>query len=747
MSRYGRPNKTTENILTTVVASSGSGSTVTAESLGCEIVLPVHVPTDIFTENIANFVVNWTDENNKPENVIGFTESGVFGTDTGTIIGVDQQQNALGMTPSLSSYVVSVRLDDSISNVVREFTLTVRRNAASKLNNPNISGPVEEVHATLRFQVVRRPSVNIILPSENPIKQQLVPIRLEWVFSDNTPAQVVEFDNTTDDMTSTIGTLSTPVRRAGTESHIYDANLMLPDDALGTGTITVFRDAGAVEHSNPEIRGPIENVSETFAYDTRGLDKSIPGTVTLCEETYTFANNPHFSGAFCNVLEMLVQSGYIYFVVQFVRDRGSTPTNFLAWDTRGASALFRVPIAGGSCQRLVSFDDVLSGARSLCVFEGEVHYFRGSHYLYQFADATRPESNADWRKQVGEIWKLENGTTPKLVGKTGRIEQKQTARPGDDAPHPYDGIRGGTVSPLVAADDELYHLTGRGDTRELGANLIANKAADDIRNWNLAKLTQTLETRIPVLETNGHPGWENVKQLAQLTRSRVGFRGEQFQFEPTAARTAKIKTAVTDAATSVPLKDFSRVSVPSAGTVLIQGELMTYAGIRSGTLTGVARGAYETTPDGYQVNDTVVFVDYIIDEYLSLSLSNDPSQIYNIVRIAYGDGQEYTVKDETSIADFGRRELSLTGLPLGAEQTAWAEHLAKGYLADFKDPKTVVSLTIEANYDIQIGDVVFVKQTERAHLFNAGQVVEVRQTLSGQQRNQAQTTRLKVVLI
>ena len=109
-------------------------------------------------------------------------------------------------------------------------------------------------------------------------------------------------------------------------------------------------------------------------------------------------------------------------------------------------------------------------------------------------------------------------------------------------------------------------------------------------------------------------------------------------------------------------------------------------------------GAFEMTADGHLVDALVVFVDHMIDEYLSLPLSNDPSRIYNIVTIAYGDGQEYTVKDEASIDAYGRRELSLT-LLIGPEQTACAKPIAQDYLADYKDPKTVVSLSIKTDYD------------------------------------------------
>ena len=194
-------------------------------------------------------------------------------------------------------------------------------------------------------------------------------------------------------------------------------------------------------------------------------------------------------------------------------------------------------------------------------------------------------------------------------------------------------------------------MTECSDTRELGAN----KDADDIRNWVFAKLIQTLETRIPVLETNGHPGWEPVKELAQATRSRVGFRGRQFRLEPSVAQTAKIKTAITDAATSLPLKDFSTVNVPSRGTVSVEGELIAYTGLSSGTLTGLIRGAFETTADGHLVDAQVVFVDHIVDEYLSLNLSNDPSRIKNDIKIHYGN-------DQVSLIKMMRRSRRLEGM-------------------------------------------------------------------------------------
>ena len=621
--------------------------------------------------------------------------------------------------------------DDSTGQV----DIIVNANVATATNDSTLSGPPQNVVLTVVYDTEARtpvvPTVDIVDPEILPWRATELPLVIRW------SEDVTGFALTS--IGSDVGVLSDLVE---VEADEYTVLLTLPANANGDVTITITEESA----QGRLALGPASDYSETFAYDTRATDQAIANSMTLCEETYDFADNPHFTGAFVNVLEMLVHSGYVYFIVGFIRDHGSMPTNFLNWTQRGASALFRVAVSGGMCERLEAFEDILAGARSLCVFNNEVYYFRGSHYLYHFENEAGPDTNPDWRQQVGEIWKLENGTMSVLVAKTGRTGQEQLARPGDDDYNPYYSIRGGTVSPLVATSDELFNVAGFGDTRQLGANLIADKDVDDIRNWQLSKLTETLETRLPVLETNGHPGWDNVRELAQVTRSRVGYRGDQFVFEPNTPLTAKLDAAITDTATTLPLKDISASGIPSSGTVFIQGELITYTGTMGDALTGLTRGAFETTADGYAEDDLVVFVDHRISEYLSLSLSNDPSRIYNDVKITYGDGQEFTVKDDASIDAYGRRELSLT-VPIGAEQTAWVEYLAASYLSDFKDPETVVSVAIEMDTDIEVGDVCFLRQVDRAHLFDCGEVKEVKHDISGRGENQSQITSLKLAMI
>ena len=185
---------------------------------------------------------------------------------------------------------------------------------------------------------------------------------------------------------------------------------------------------------------------------------------------------------------------------------------------------------------------------------------------------------------------------------------------------------------------------------------------------------------------------------------------------------------------------------PNAGTVFIEGELISYANRMNENLLQLTRGAYETTADGHVADAPVVFVDHIFETAPDIRLANKPLQTYNSVKVEYGDDdQEYTAEDSASITAHGKNELVLR-LPLGAEQTEWAKDIAETYLADLKIPRSVANLTIEMDTDIHIGDVCFVDQVDRAHVFGTGQVVEVKHNLVTGQNN-SQTTDLKLVLL
>ena len=223
--------------------------------------------------------------------------------------------------------------------------------------------------------------------------------------------------------------------------------------------------------------------------------------------------------------------------------------------------------------------------------------------------------------------------------------------------NPYYATRGGTASPLVpyndGVSDNLFLIPGFGDLRETIGNLIANTEVDDLRNWQLMLLTDTLQTRLPLLATNDKPAYQSLRLLALITRSRFGFRGNQFRFVPAAPRSAKVKTAINSTATTLDLKDFSWVTYPSTGTVFVAGELMAYTGFANAQLTGLHRGAFETTAAAHAVDADVVFVDHRYSEFVDIQTENDRSQLYNKINVHYGEDKIHPEPDKASITAYG----------------------------------------------------------------------------------------------
>ena len=681
------------------------------------------------------------------ETVDGFTYSDidVYWYDENKKVG------ALGSFPPTNGTSLFTSIFTIPDDTRGEVRISVNNDVATASLDNTKTGPPSITYIDIKYDNTTEqpnpPTVLIRDIQQQPWKPTTLPFTIVWS-EDVTQFIAADIEIST----GTLGNFSE------VQPDIYTAEVTLPANSTGTLTITIPSECA----QGAQRKGPENDYVKSFTYNTTGVDKDIPGTTTLAELTFNFADNPHFSGAFCNVMELVVHSGYVYLFVQFVRDRGSTPTNFLAWDTVGAGAIFRVPTTGGTLERIEKFEDVLAAGRSLTVLQNEIHYFHGSHYAYRFADSIRPSTNPDWRASVGTLYKLLNGTMRTEVAQTGKTGQTDNANPkkirdadGDLIDNknydPYYAVRGGTASPLVPYNDgfsdKLFMIPGFGDLRETIGNLIANTEVDDLRNWQLMLLTDILQTRLPVLETNDKPAYETLKMLALITRSRFGFRGNQFRFEPADPRTAKIKTAVNATATTLDIKDFSRVTYPSTGTIFIDGELLTYTGFANAQLTGLHRGAFETTAAAHTVDADVIFVDHRYSDFVDIRTENNRSQLYNKINVHYGNDKTHTESDATSITAYGTRVLDIP-TALGPDQKPWAVHIAKQFLAAFKTPKTRVSLVVDYTRDVQIGDVLFIKQTDRAHLAHCAQVNSVKLNAAvDPNSNRARTTEIEATLI
>ena len=331
--------KGTPNTSNSFIGSSIKGTTVT------DVLLTIYVgaagaPQPPSLRNVTSIPITfaWS------ETVDGFTRDDidVYWYDENKKVGsLDNFPPANGV----SLFTTTLNIPDRTSGEVR---ISVNNDVATATQDSTKTGPPSITYIDIKYDNTTAqpdaPTVSIRDIQQIPWKTTTLPFTMVW------SEDVTQFIAA--DIEISTGTLGNFTE---VQPDIYTAEVTLPVNSTGTLTITIPSECA----QGAQRKGPENNYTKTFTYDTTGVDKDIPGTTTLAELTFNFADNPHFSGAFCNVMELVVHGGYVYLFVQFVRDRGSTPINFLAWDTVGAGAIFRVPTTGGTLTRVDKFEDVL----------------------------------------------------------------------------------------------------------------------------------------------------------------------------------------------------------------------------------------------------------------------------------------------------------------------------------------------------------------------------------------------------
>lgn len=645
-----------------------------------------------------------------------------------------------------STYTTDLHIPD---NATGEVDIIVNANVATDAADANNAGPPARVVLSIVYntlpKTVAAPTVQIALPPDPPIANTNFPIFIQWsesIGGFSLSDMTLEIGGTVYDVISNLVDLR--------DEKIYRANVALPNL---TGTVAIKIAANSVQGS--QRTGPATEYTKTFTIGT-AIDKGITNSTTILEETRTYAQK---SGAYGGVLEMLAYGGFIYVVVQIVNNRDSTPTDFLAWDTRGRAELLRIRMNDGQKTVLGTYDDVLTAPRSLHIYDAKLHFFRGSHYVYEYPAEVYKDGDLDiegylmksamtpdWRGEIGGWYQLDGNT----IKEVGRIGQSIVANPDTEVSpyNPYYGVHGGMASPMQLSVDvvdplkrNVHGIAGYGKLSLIGANLIADKEADRLLNWNFGAFTETLEQRVPVLETNGKTGWEVIKALAHLSQSRIGFRGNTFEMEPSAWTRAKVATALTASANTLLIKELNQLSIPSSGYIKIGLELIRYTGFSALTLSGLARGFYETTAAAHAVDTEIIFFDHFIDEFVDLNTETDEETLYNVIKLTYAENQTVEKSDADSISKYRRLELDIE-VPLAQDQKDWAEQIAEGFLETFKDAKDVITFTADFDKNWEVGDVIVVRQSDRAHINDIPAVIkETAHQLI------AQTTRLTVLTI
>ena len=732
---------------------SGRKPQLFIQGLSINITLPTESP---YRGRIATIRLDWVDNLNQPAPVVGFGIGALVGNVGGELFNFVQH--------SPSSYSVDVRF------LIRsgEWTITVRSLAAALITDPSIKGPSEDTNATMQL-AGEKPIVKIAVPTERPITQRPVPLEFSWVYSDEERAPVENFDDV--DIDTDVGTLEN-FQQVGDDASKYTADLTIPETTTNTQvTITVSANVAQVANSDPAVLGPEADTSKTFEIAAPIAIAHVTGADTVCVlEKDIILNDflneviPHLGdnagGAFTGVFEPVFIGDSVYMLVpvrkftQTINDEGelvtpTNPENFLS-DMQAGAALVRVDTANCQFELLKAYSDITLAARSLAVDGTDLYFFEGSHYVYEGNNIIF--SDPQWREKIGRVFKIEHPSSIiEEVGLNWRSASTDDNPDTEETDYFY-GIHGATTAPIAIVDDALHLLTGFGNFDDIGQPR-GEHPVNRIGNHNWIQYHDQINQRLSEVLTNGRTGFDILKDIAILTNSILGFKNDTFFMRPREPQKARNGggSGITATQQAITVDTLNWGQFPSEGYLYVEGELIKHAGVDMlGQFANLVRGAEGTTAAAHTGNFEILFVDHILSlnadtlemPVKSIVATNDNRQLFNRVRLRYGEDEEVLVEDPTSIAENGARLLEVD-VPLDAHQKVWAEWLAGEYLERFKDVRQILNLTLKPTFYMNVGDTVVIQIPERLHLHHTlCQVLEINHAF-----RQPPTTSVKLVTL
>ena len=526
---------------------------------------------------------------------------------------------------------------------------------------------------------------------------------------------------------------------SNSDNTVFTAAMTLPQ-AQGNVIITVLADSAEGNTST----GPNGDRSLTFYYDTRPQARAITGATVISTITKTIDE-----GVFNGAMESIAHGGYLYVVAQVMHDIGSMPTNFIDYSAQAGAVLYRVGISTGTVLVLKMYAQVSEAARSFCVHDGMVHFIEGLPQAYNWNDQVLDDTErSNWKSAVGYVFRI-NGTTLERVG----INWRSVFENPEDENDRYYGIHGGTFSPMLSAtngtETVLSMITGYGETNYSDVIAVDSVFAEK-GNWQWVQYGNIHNTRVDALQTNEKTALTLLQDLAAITFTTIGVTPDAaFFMRHRGAREAQLDGGITATDTTLTFSDANRESIPDSGLLLIDDEIITYAGRNNLVLSGLERNQFKTTAATHADGTALIWVDYALQHpdprfrnnpIKTLNVNTEVSQLYNRIVISYGDDQRVVRQDDASIAANGERELSITA-PLASYQQVWAKWLADQYLSLLSTPRKVVEMTLLLSPYIQPADVAYIREPSRTQFANACLIVEVDHNF------QSRETRVKAITI
>lgn len=273
---------------------------------------------------------------------------------------------------------------------------------------------------------------------------------------------------------------------------------------------------------------------------------------------------------------------------------------------------------------------------------------------------------------------------------------------------------------LVGAVERVTdEFTGTHAPYGLPTATTGDNTAAQIDNWPLVSYSNSIEPRLELVTTNQMSAWDLMLELARTTQTIISFQDELTFFKPRlpvqAVLSGNDPLAVTDTSLNFRHQDENiNRPFPSAGTLVIGEEVLTYTSRGTTSLGALNRGQHNTNPVEHSSGAVVTLVDHVLTEQTfatpieQVIIESDGVNVYNSIVVQFDGGNRmHFEKDDPSIALYGEREFVVNAQFLSRHQTEWVTWIAKHTLRTFKDLQHNIRLTLTPRFDIQVGDYLF----------------------------------------
>ena len=497
-------------------------------------------------------------------------------------------------------------------------------------------------------------------------------------------------------------------------------------EADSTGTTSAFLTANVTADTygnNSSFCFCISNNNElflAFSYSASATDLAIIRILKkgfavgdIAEEVFTLSdppNSPQY--VLAGVLELFVYNDDLYVVAQHQHRDASERRIGL---NNSIARLYHKNLTITDGPTVVKeYDYCQFAARSFVVHDNTIHFFEGSHYTYKFElrepldvnapripQPTTPLDMSQWGNQVGNLQSMV-GTVITPIGKVWQTDLSRVN---------YHGIHGGTASPMISMNDELFIIPGFGDWDKIGQDFTS--PINQVDNVNLITYGSKIDHRIARLLTNTKTGYTAIQEIAESANAFFGIDNNTFFFrtrrEPRARLTRNLSI---NNKTSVMVDDTSLFS--NSGFLLIDSEIIGYTSKTSNSFTDIKREIPPCIVSEHNKEAQVIGIKHIIYSDTTNSpipriiSTDDKVNLYNFVNIHYADNQQtYTISDSDSIGKYGRRELDIQTL-YQFTQSHQAAAIGQEYLETFKELQQRVEMDMLLSLYLNVGDIILV---------------------------------------